>query len=72
MYQVPRVHCTFVSTSALPDSWQLREIIAKVMDHLARCGVLSTAPVLVSTHVVETVKLVVYFVKLFFLDYRMC
>ena len=56
MYQVPRV----------------REIIAKVMDHLARCGVLSTAPVLVSTHVVETVKLVVYFVRLFFLDYRMC
>jgi len=50
MYQVPRV----------------REIIAKVIDHLARCGVLSTAPVLVSTHVVETVKLVVYFVRLFF------
>jgi hypothetical protein len=63
MYQVPRVDCTFVSVSALSDSWQLREIIAKVIDHLAGCGVLSTAPVLVSTHV-EAVKFFVYFVRL--------
>lgn len=37
-------------------SWQLREIITKVIDHFARCVVSAATPFLLSTYDVEAVN----------------